>query len=322
MLDALLWPAERAYGAGVGLRNLAYDRGWRRTHPAPLPVVSVGNLGVGGAGKTPFAAWLARRLREEGRLPAIAMRGYGKDEVLLHRELNPEIPVFAASLRLEAARAAADSGCEVVVLDDGFQHRALARDLDLVLVSVEGWRERRRLLPRGPWRERGTALRRAHVIVLTRKAAAGDRVAAVRGEVERLAPEVPVVECWIAPSGLARLHGGGEVGVEVLRGTGVLAVAALAEPEPFAEQLREVGAEVELFAFPDHHPFTAREADRLLERAAGRTLVMTRKDAVKLRPLLPPSALAYILEQRVEIVEGAAVLEAALQKILPRATLR
>ena len=177
-LRLALTPAEAAYGAITRARNGAYDRGWLRSERADVPVISIGNISVGGAGKTPFAAWVARRLLEWGREPAIVLRGYGEDEILLHRELTPKIPVFPHKRRVEAALEAFAMGCDVVVLDDGFQHRALARDLDIVLVPVEGWEPRPRLVPRGPWREGPRALGRADVIVLTRKSADAARAAA------------------------------------------------------------------------------------------------------------------------------------------------
>src|SRR4028118_2168103 len=123
VLDAALLPAEWGFRGIVALRNRAFDRGILPAERVPIPVISVGNVGVGGAGKTPFAAWLAARLMGWGRRPAIALRGYGEDEVLLHRELDAEVPVFAAAKRAEAARDAIGAGYDAVVLDDAFQHR-------------------------------------------------------------------------------------------------------------------------------------------------------------------------------------------------------
>ena len=316
-LDAALAPAELAFRAGVAARNLAYDRGWVPVERAPVPVVSVGNVGVGGAGKTPVSAWLASRLLDRGMRPAVALRGYGEDEVRVHRELNPQVPVFAAARRIEAARAAAAAGRDAVVLDDGFQHRALARELDVVLVSVEAWSGRRRLLPRGPWREDASALRRAGVIVATRKSAGEEEGGAVARELRALAPEIPVAECWIAPAGLVALHGGGPPDPPST-GDEVLAVAALADPRPFAANLRESGLRVELAAFPDHHPFTRTDVDHLLERAGSRPMVMTHKDAVKLRGLLPPTAPAWVLRQSVRFTAGEDDLDRALRAAVGR----
>lgn len=315
-LRVALAPAEAAYRGIVAARNGAYDHGWLPAERVDVPVISVGNVAVGGAGKTPFAAWLARRLAQWGRKPAIALRGYGEDEIVLHRELNPDIPVFRGKRRADAAREAVAAGRDAVVLDDAFQHRALARDLDLVLLPVEGWEPRPRVLPRGPWREGLGALARADVLVLTRKSADAARAQAVAAEVARLQPGKPVVRCALLPSALVPLRGGAGTGVDALAGRRVLAAAALATPEPFFATLRETGAEVEPAAYPDHHPFSAEDARALVDRAAGRMLVMTHKDAVKLRALLPPGADAWVLEQRVAIESGADALDIALRRAL------
>lgn len=320
LLDIGLLPASAVYRSAVALRNLGYEHGILRTQGVPIPVVSVGNLGVGGAGKTPFAAWIARWYLEAGQRPAVALRGYGKDEILLHQELNPSVPVFAAPRRVDAARAALAAACNVVVLDDGFQHRALARDLDLALISADTWQTRRRLLPRGPWREPDSALRRADFLVLTRKSVSAERVRQVRSELEALAPEVPVVECSIVPEGIERLRAPGDLRpLSSLRSVPVLAVAALAEPAPFLANLESSGIPAELAAFPDHHPFDEDDAHRLAELAKGRPLVMTQKDAVKLRPVLAQDLRAYVLRQRVEVARGADLLRGALRAVLKRA---
>lgn len=315
-LRLALVPAEAAYGAVTGARNRAYDRGWLRSERVEVPVISIGNISVGGAGKTPVAAWVARRLREWGRRPAIALRGYGEDEILLHRELNRDVPVFRGKRRVEAAREAVAAACDVVVLDDAFQHRALARDLDVVLVPVEGWEPRPRLVPRGPWREGPQALGRADVLVLTRKSADAARAAQVEREVARMHPRKRIVRCALLPSRLVPLHRGEALEIAALAGRKVLGVAALAVPGPFIDHLRHAGAEVEAATYPDHHPFDAGDAANLMARGSGRMTVMTHKDAVKLRALLPAAVEAYVLEQAVTIESGADALDAALRRAL------
>lgn len=314
-LRVALAPAEAAFRGIVAARNGAYDRGWLRAEHVDLPVISVGNVAVGGAGKTPFAAWLARRLVDWGRKPAIALRGYGEDEIVLHRELNPDVPVFRGKRRADAACEALAAGRDAVVLDDAFQHRALARDLDLVLIPVEGWEPRPRVLPRGPWREGLRALARADVLVLTRKSADAARARAVAAELAAMRPGTPIVQCALLPSGLVPLHGGAGTATDALAHRRVLAVAALATPEPFFDALRQAGAEVEAAAYPDHHPFSEDDVRALGARAAGRMLVMTHKDAVKLRALLPGGD-AWVLEQRVTIESGADALDVALRRAL------
>ncbi|HWK89176.1 MAG TPA: tetraacyldisaccharide 4'-kinase [Longimicrobium sp.] len=311
-------PAEGLFRTGVAARNAAYDRGWMRAERVAVPVISIGNLAVGGAGKTPFAAWIAARLLEWGRTPAIALRGYGEDEVILHRELNPTIPVFSAAKRADAAREAVAAGRDVVVLDDGFQHRALARDLDVVLIAAESWTAQPRLLPRGPWREGLGALARAGVIVLTRKTAPLARAEEIAALLGRMQPTTPVAICALTPApGLRMLHGGGLlVDAGMVRGHSVLAVAALATPEPFLEHARQMAAEVDAALFRDHHAFTRDDVTALLQRAAGRPVLMTQKDAVKLRELIPAGVDAYVVEQHVTLERGGDALDAALRTAL------
>ncbi|HET6764634.1 MAG TPA: tetraacyldisaccharide 4'-kinase, partial [Longimicrobiaceae bacterium] len=302
-----------------GIRNARFDRG-TGVHRVPVPVISVGNLAVGGAGKTPFAAFVANEVAGRGWSPAVVLRGYGGDEVLVHRELNPEIPVFADPRRVDAARAAVAAGCDAVVMDDGFQHRALVRDLDVVLVAAESWAARPRLFPRGPWREGPDALRRAHVAVVTRKSATPERAREVAAALARHVPEIALVLADLVPTGLAALHGDGARPLDWLAGQRVLAVAALADPEPFFTTLRMHGAEVEAVAFADHHAFTPGDADGIGGRAGKRAIVMTLKDAVKLRPLLSSHREAYVLEQTVRIVDGMDALQAALDVALRERT--
>ena len=148
----LLRPASWLYGSVVAARNAGYDHGWLRSHALAIPAVSVGNLTVGGTGKTPVSAYVAARLAERGMKPAIVMRGYGSDETLVHARLNPAIPVFVSADRVRGALAAKEAGCNVAVLDDAYQHRRARRDADIVLLSAE-LAGPVRALPAGAWRE-------------------------------------------------------------------------------------------------------------------------------------------------------------------------
>lgn len=322
VLDALLWPAEVVFRAGVAMRNRTYEAGLLRVEEPAIPVISVGNLAVGGAGKTPFSAWVAARLQGWGHRPAMVLRGYGEDEILVHHELNPGVPVFAAARRADGVREAASAGSDVAVLDDAFQHRRLARDLDLVLVAADGWGENFLLLPRGPWREGIEGVRRADLVIVTRKAAPE---AAVREVEDALAARIGrdrIVRCSITPTRLLRVAAGSgirEVGPpSVLADRGVLAVTSLADPRSFVRHLTAEGVGVELAAFPDHHEFTADEAAGLARRAGNRPLVMTRKEAVKLERMLPQGTEAWMLDQEVRIERGADALDQALQKAVRR----
>ncbi len=168
LLRILTLPLEFGFRRGSGFRNRLFDRGILPLQRAPVPVISVGNLTVGGSGKTPFSAWLAKELRSRGQKPALLARGYGEDEMILHRKWNPDCLVMAEEDRAYGAWKAAKKGSSVVVLDDGFQHRRLARDLDIVLVA-SSTPDKVRLLPRGPFREALSAIGRAGIVVLTQK---------------------------------------------------------------------------------------------------------------------------------------------------------
>lgn len=314
-LRSALAPAEAAYAGAVAARALLYRRGWAHAERATIPVVSIGNLSVGGAGKTPFTAWTAELLQEWGRRPAVVLRGYGTDEVEVHRELNPAVPVFTAARRSAAVARAAAAGCDVAVLDDAFQHRSLRRDADVVLVAAERWEAPRRLLPCGPWREPDQALRRADLLVVTRKSSTPAQAARVAAQLANF--HVPTVVAHLAPAHLTFLHDASEkLPLDVLGDQDVLAVASLADPAPFAAQLRERGAAAELLTFPDHHRFSAADVAGFLRRAGGGTVVVTLKEAVKLRPLVPAAGRVLVLHQTVNVEQGRDVLEATLRAAL------
>ena len=188
-----LAPLEGLYRSAVAIRGELFERGMLAVHPSPIAVVSVGNLTVGGTGKTPVSAWIAARLLALGRKLAIVLRGYGDDEPIVHSRLNPGVEVIVEKKRSAGIARAMASGADVAVLDDAFQHRAAARDLDIVLVSADSWTGRQHLLPAGPYRESPDGIRRASLIVITRKAAVDTAVGEVKSWVERIAPAKPVV---------------------------------------------------------------------------------------------------------------------------------
>src|SRR5687768_3928318 len=171
----------------MSTRRHLYDSGVFRSEDPVLPAVSVGNLSSGGTGKTPFAAWLAAQLGQSAR-PAIALRGYGGDEAEVHRRLNPDVPVVVNADRAAAIREAQTLGADVVVLDDAFQHRRIARVADVVLLSTEQLMRPLRLLPAGPWREPLSAARRADLIVVTRKSASSADAQRATSKLRQLMP--------------------------------------------------------------------------------------------------------------------------------------
>ena len=306
---AALAPASLAFGAIVRARNALYDR---RLIPARAPqvaVVSVGNLTVGGTGKTPVSSWLATQLHGRGAHPAIVLRGYGDDEPLVHARLTPELPVVVNANRLEAIARAADAGADVAVLDDGFQHRRVSRDADVVLVSADVPDAPVRLLPSGAYREGLSALGRASLVIVTRKAATLAHARAVAARVARAAPGVPVSIVHLA---LDAIHfvGRPPAPLASLNQRRVLAIAGVGNAAAFGAQLGQSGAIVRMRGFADHHPFTEADAKALAgDLGAGEIALCTLKDAVKLVPLWPreAAAIGYVSQAVIVEVNGAAI---------------
>jgi tetraacyldisaccharide 4'-kinase len=322
-----LGAAAGPYGVAVRLRNLAFDRGWRPVERAGVPVVSVGNLTVGGTGKTPTVEWVARRFRSRGRRVALLSRGYGQsqglnDEGLVLDQNLPDVPHLQDADRVRLARIAVEElEAEVLVLDDGFQHRRLGRDLDLVLLDALDPFGLGRLLPRGLLREPIGSLRRAGVVLLSR----ADLVdaptrRAIRARAERAAGPLRWAEARHAPRDLIDAEGESSP-LDGLAGRKVAAFCGIGNPEGFRRTLAQLGvAPIGFRAFPDHHPYPRADVEDLARWAAGLgadLALTTQKDSVKLRvPALGPVPLRA-LRIGLELLEGYDALDAALAAVLP-----
>jgi tetraacyldisaccharide 4'-kinase len=318
---ALLAPAAGLYRAIVTTRGKLYDWGIFRADNFSVPVVSIGNLSVGGTGKTPVAAWFAQRLSSKGAKPGIVLRGYGGDEIIVHERLNPAVPVIAEADRGRGIREAIAYGVDVVVLDDAFQHRRAARDADVVLVNADAWSGTPRLLPAGPWREPLRAVRRANLAIITRKTAEKSAVKDVQRALATAAPRVPVATAYLAPGELRSTATGQTLPLHVLRGADLTAIAAIAHPDSFFRQLTELGAVVRPHSFADHHAFTLQEArDLAMSASSSDFVVCTLKDAVKLESLWPAEAGSlWYVSQRLRIEDGQEHIDRLLDALVPRA---
>jgi len=271
-----LAPLSWLFGAASGLRRAAYARGWLPCYRASRPVVVVGNLTVGGTGKTPFTAWLARQLAARGLRVGVALRGYrggarearrlrpgdsaasaGDEAVLLARR---GLPVAVAARRAEAVRLL-EPDCQLILCDDGLQHYALARDFEIVVVDGERGLGNGRLLPAGPLREPATRLDQVDAVVVngTGYARAG------------------ALGMDLAPIAVVPLEGGERRSLGDFAGREVIAAAAIGNPARFFATLRSHGLQPEECAFRDH----AAIAPAMLPERRGRPLLMTEKDAVK-----------------------------------------
>lgn len=318
---ALLVPASLLYGAVMRARAVAYRAGWLRARKLPLPAIAVGNLTVGGTGKTPIAAWIAAFCVQRGARTAILLRGYGDDEQRVHGRLVPAAIVVPNPDRIAGAERARAAGAQMLVLDDAYQRLDVTRDLNMVLIAVETAQRRAWLLPAGPWREGWGALRRADVIVVTRRHASADQAQALAARIEARRPGALVATVHLAVEELVGMRSGRRMPVATLAGTRVVVAAGIADPASLAAQVRAVGARVQLMAYQDHHPYPAADVARLAQAARSVDYcVVTLKDAVKLSGRWPEDInepLVAELAVRWE-VNGDAVAR-LLEGLLPKA---
>lgn len=313
-----LTPLSWLFGAGVRLRNTLYDAGRLHSSAAAIPVASVGNLTVGGTGKTPFVAFLANRLKAAGGTPAIVMRGFGDDEWRTYEQLSPGVAVVVDPDRVSGVARAVADGADVAILDDAFQHRRIKRDADLVLLSADRELEAMPLLPAGPRREPFSALRRASLAVVVRKAADQSAAQTLLNRVQRAHPNLAAAVIALLPDGVASWTSGLKTNLDALGDKRVLAVSAIGDPVAFLHQVKPLVASVEPLAFRDHHRYTADDVATVAARAGSFDMVVcTLKDAVKLGPLWPRQGteLWYVC-QRLEVDWGAAEIDRMLARLL------
>ncbi len=309
--------AEAAWRLGASAHRAVYDLGLLRRVELGARVVSVGNLAVGGSGKTPLVAWLARELGARGRKLAVLSRGVGGrriaetnvvsdgerclasaldvgDEPLWIARSAPGVPVLAGKNRVALGlHAISVFGAEWLLLDDGFQHHRLARDVDLVCIDARAGLGNGRVLPRGPLREAPARLARAHALALTR----AQRGPGAAPEDPRLPASLPRFRIEIAPRALRDVASGERLPLSAVadRACGVL--AAIARPERLGDAVAALGARVQAVRrFPDHHAYAADEI-RALDPAL--LWVTTGKDAVKIPPAWVSRARLLELEEEV-----------------------
>lgn len=336
---APLLPFELAFRGVVALRGLAFDRRWLGVSESSAAVISVGNLAVGGAGKTPVTLAIATRLAARGRRVAVLSRGYGAiradarlvadgervlltaeqggdEPVLLARRL-PGVLVLCGPRRAElAATATSRHGANALLLDDGFQHRALARDLDVVVLDAANPFGNGHLLPVGPNREPHSALGRAGLVWLSRVDQADPgRLERLRALALDCTGKQPV-ESRHAPLDLLDGTLTGSRGLAAARGKRVLLLSGLARPGAFRRTVEGLGAEVVAERrHPDHHRFTAADLDdarAAADQARADLILTTEKDAVKLPPEVAAEPRLAVVRIEAEILAGEAALEAAL----------
>jgi tetraacyldisaccharide 4'-kinase len=359
---ALLLPFGLAYRLGVGLRNFGYDWGVLLIHHLPVPVVSVGNITTGGTGKTPTVIRLCKMLRDIGRKPAVLTRGYRggekADEVIEMRavlaalepsqkeesdqnkekpsekEENTEpqqswsAPVIVNPDRVAGGlQAVGKHGADVLVLDDGFQHRRLNRDVDIVLIDATNPFGYGSLLPRGLLREPPSRLKRADIIVVTRSDALDENEKnKLADRLRRYSRNKPVVFAVHKATRLWDIKTGKDVGESPVPASlptePVLAFSGLGNPEALPELLKKLNyAFTDHIAFPDHHAYTASEIPHLARRAElinAKALLTTRKDWAKIADFKESKTTSiplWVLDVEVEFRENGEIIEKTLSEL-------
>ena len=323
-----LAPASWIYGASASLHRCVYARGLAQRRRLASHVVSVGGLLVGGTGKTPLAAWLATALHRRGRKVVLASRGYGRegdepvrvvsdgryvrgraetsgDEPMLLAASAPGIPVLVGRDRgVVGLRALAAFGADVLLLDDGFQHHRLHRDVDIVSFDGELGLGNGRVLPRGPLREPLGALRRADAIAEID----GPLPGVDESRIAALAPDARRLRARRVPKSLRPLRGGDAQAPAALEGAEVGLLAALARPRSFRRTLESLGARVVASrTFRDHHAYAPGDLRGLADEAP--LWVTTEKDAVKLVPTWAGRADVRVLSIELEVEDATATLD-------------
>jgi tetraacyldisaccharide 4'-kinase len=316
------------YGAAVRARNRAFDLGIIRTHAALVPVISVGNLTAGGTGKTPIVAAIVEWFASRGLRPVILSRGYrahegaANDEKLVLDQLCPGVPHLQGANRIELARAACEQhAAQVLVLDDGFQHRRLARDLDIVLIdAVDPWGGGR-LLPRGLLREPRSSLCRADAVILTRadQSTPAEKSRLIQ-EVHRDRPDETPIEAIFRPTGLINSEGT-RAAIDSL--DAVSAFCGIGNPEGFCRTLADAGVRqvAAIRAFPDHHHYSEADLRDLSLGARGQratALLTTQKDLVKIPHAHLDGVPLWAFGVRAEFVSGEEHLSGLLQDLVNR----
>ncbi len=299
-----------------------------RPYRPPCPVISVGNITAGGAGKTPMTEWVCRRLIHLGRRPAILTHDYrpgdeaANEETMLLKGRFEDVPVLSGKNRSTLVRGAlAEDAADCMIIDDGFQHAALARDLDIVLVDCLQPFGFGHPLPRGLLREPVGALRRAGIIVLTRsdQISAGEKES-IRSRIARLDPALPVAEAVHRPVQLFEAGTGRSMELGSLADMEVMIFSAIGNPSAFEKTVQSIGADIKRhFVFRDHHSYKAAELDDILKeaaRAACKAVITTEKDYIKVKNHWPGHLPLHVLRVELQVVDGEKLLKERIESTL------
>lgn len=315
----LLWLLSLLYGLVMRLRNLFYDRGILKTHDVGVPVISIGNITMGGAGKTPLVIFVVEQLVAEGFKPVVLLRGYMQgersgttsDEAEVIRRKLPGVDVITGADRVSRAREyLREQQCDVFVLDDAFQHRRIKRQLDIVVIDSTDPFGNSQVIPRGILREPLSGLRRADICVLTRTVLQPQRTGMALESLGHWLPKTEAIRTIHQPQSLVNVVTGERMPLDHLGQRSVVAFCGLGNPQGFHGTLTSIGMDIGAFvAFPDHHPYSAADVAGLIDKArenGSEVLVTTLKDAVKLTAIdsILNEVPFYYLDIGIEVTYG------------------
>jgi len=288
-----------------------YQSGLLRSYKPNCKVISVGNITWGGTAKTSLVQVLVKLFKQQGRNPVVLMRGYGKDESEMLQDKFRDLTVLTGRNRIKTAKIAVERyAADPIILDDGFQHWRLRRDLDIVLIDAGNPFGNGNLLPRGILREPLCSLQRADIFVLTSPEASPEKIETIKGQLRGYNPEASIYTASYSAGVLRNLISAEELHPVAIRGVRVAAVCGIANPESFARTLTSLGADIGLRCyFSDHYQYTQQDLEQVQKRCLElkiETIVTTEKDAVKLKKILPsvnPAIKVYVLSVELKIVE-------------------
>lgn len=322
----VLYLVSLVYGIGLMLRRLLYNIGIFRSEKVPLKIISVGNLTLGGTGKTPFVIRLAGIMLEDLRKPVtVLIRGYGWDEQTMLKKKLPDTPILVGPDRVRSAHKAIKLyGSDTAILDDGFQYWELQRNLDIVLIDSGDPFGNGRLFPRGVLREPKDAVKRASVIVFTKVDKKISVLENIKNELLKINPDLVFVESLHKPVHLYDFKARKEYPLDFLNGKRVVLLSSIGDPEHFEETARSLGADAaEHIIYGDHHNYRESDAERVVKRCSERKfdfILTTEKDEVKLRrmSLSFASYTVMTLVIELEITKGSELLVDRLRRLYSR----
>lgn len=322
-LKFVLWALSLIYGLAILIRKIFYRSGIFRTRKAPLKVISVGNLTLGGTGKTPFVMTLGHILESElKKNVSILIRGYGWDEQMMLKNKLADIPVIVGEDRSRSALKAVKLYCSnTAILDDGFQHWELGRDMDIVLVDSRNPFGNLNLFPRGILREPKKALERADIIVFTKTDRKNHDIGLLKKEISLINKSASFLEAAHIPKSLYENKTKRVRDIPYVNDKRVILFSGIGDPEYFEDTVKGLGSVVvEHIKFPDHHNYRKKDIEHILARCNERSfdfIITTEKDIVKLNRLglylSPYTVMVMVIE--LDILSGKEILIDRLNRL-------